>query len=74
MDCNSIKSDLRVKTIKLGKTKGILVKEKYLNVRESGVGGTVMNHVPGHGGHVWFVKHDGCEDIGVYCFYELEPA
>lgn len=74
MDCNAVKPSLRVRTTKLGKTTGMLIKEKHLEVRKAGVTGTVLSYVPGHGGDVWFVKHDGCEDVGAYCFDELEPA
>jgi hypothetical protein len=74
MDCNNVKPNLRVKTnAKLGKTDGMTIKEKHLDVRKPEVTGTVLNYVPGHGGDVWFVKHDDSEDVGAYCFDEFEP-
>ncbi len=72
MNCNAVKPNLNVRTIKLGETTGMTIAEKHLVVRKTGVTGTVLNYVPGHGGDVWFVKHDGCEEIGAYCFDELE--
>lgn len=74
MDCDDVKQDMKVKTVKLRKTTGMIINEKHLTVRKRGITGTVLGRVPGHGGEVWFVKHDGSEDIGAYCFNELEAA
>lgn len=73
MDCNAIQPGLRVKVKKLEGTKGFLINSKHLAVRRKGVRGTVKNWVPGHGGDVWFVQHDNSDDVGAYCFTELEP-
>jgi len=72
MDCNEIKPDLRVKTTKLNDTEGMLINQKHLAVRRESVTGTVKSYVPGHGGDVWFVQHDNSEEIGAYCYTELE--
>ncbi len=74
MNLDAVKSGIRVKTTALGDTKGMLIKEKHLEVRREGLTGTVKSYVPGHGGDVWFVQHDNSEEVGAYCFTEFEPA
>jgi hypothetical protein len=74
MNCNEIKDGLRVRTTKLGDTKGFLIKSRHLDCRKAGITGTVSGYVPGHGGDVWWVKHEDSEDIGAYCFTELEAV
>ena len=73
MLCNDVKPWLRVRTVKLGETTGMLIAEKHLNCRRAGVTGTVQHYVPGHGGDVWFVAHDD-GTVGAYRFTELEPV
>ncbi len=73
MDCNAVKPGIRVKTTKLGDTMGMTIALKHLSVRAEGVTGTVKSYVPGHGGDVWFVQHDGSNDVGAYVFDEMEP-
>jgi hypothetical protein len=73
MDCNAVKAGLRVKTIRLEGIEGMLINPRHLTVRREGVTGTVKEWAPGHGGDVWFVQHDNSEEIGAYCFTELEP-
>lgn len=29
-------------------------------------------YVAGHGGDVWFVKHDGTDEVGAYALSELD--
>jgi hypothetical protein len=41
--------------------------------RAPGITGVVASYVPGHGGDVWFVRHDNTLDVGAYIFTELEP-
>lgn len=72
MDCNNVKPGIRVRVTKLGETKGMLIKPKHLDCRREGVTGVVDGYVPGHGGDVWWVKHDDSTDIGAYVFDELE--
>jgi len=74
MDCNSIKPGLRVSITRLETTTGILVKPNHLEVRRVGAVGAVMSYVPGHGGDVWWVQHDGTDEVGAYMFTEFEPA
>ncbi len=74
MDLNEVKSGLRVKTTELGKTTGMMIAAEHLTVRATGVVGVVKNWVPGHGGDVWFMEHEGSNDVGAYAFNEFEPA
>ena len=74
MNCNEIKDGLKVRTTKLGETKGILISPRNLDCRKAGITGTVSGYVPGHGGDVWWVKHDDSGEVGAYCFPELETA
>ncbi len=74
MDLNQIKTNLRIRTTKLGDTKGMTIAPAHLICRREGVTGTVLGHVPGHGGDVWWVKHDDSIDTGAYVFDEFEPV
>jgi hypothetical protein len=74
MSCDDVKPNMKVRTTKLYETTAMLIKKKHLEVRKAGITGTVLSYVPGHGGDVFFVQHDGSEYIGAYCFNELEPA
>ena len=74
MNVNDVKPGLKVVTTKLGDTRGMMIAAKYLSVRKEGVAGEVLQYVPGHGGDVWFVRHDGGEDIGAYVFTEMEES
>lgn len=73
MDLNSIEEGLKVKITKLGDTKGMNINPRHLEVRKVGVIGTILGYVPGHGGHVLWVKHENGE-IGAYVFNEFEKA
>lgn len=73
MDLNSVKEGLKVKITKLGDTKGMIIKPRHLDVRKVGVTGTIVGYVPGHGGDVWWVRHEDGE-IGAYVFNEFEKA
>lgn len=76
MDCNSVKPGLRVRTGRLEKTDGMCIAPQYLASRAEGKTGEVLSYVPGHGGDVWFVRHDEHNeesDVGAYVFTELEP-
>ncbi len=64
------KGTLRVKVLRLGDTEGMLIGKKYLDVRKVGAVGVVEGWVPGHGGDVWWVRHeDGT--VGAYIYTEL---
>jgi hypothetical protein len=70
-DVNEIKEGLRVKTVMaLGNTKGMFIKQEYLNARQPNKEGTVLGYVAGHGGDVWWVEHDDGM-VGAYVFNEL---
>jgi len=62
---------LFVRAARLESTVGYMVAPKHLSSRSLGRVGVVLYWVPGHGGDVWAVQHDN-EDIGVYCYTELE--
>lgn len=72
MNCHDVKSGLRVKVVKLDTTEGMRVALKHRIVRATGITGIVDGVVGGHGGDVWWVKHDDSDDVGAYCFTELE--
>jgi hypothetical protein len=74
MDCNAVKPDLRVRTGELESTTGMIIPSDFVTPRKAGITGTVIRVVPGHGGDVWFVKHDNTHEVAAYCFTELEPA
>ena len=74
MNASDVKKGLRVRTTNLGDTIGLTINTRHLDVRREGVEGVVEGHVPGHGGDVWFVKHDGTNQVGAYTFTEFEPA
>lgn len=61
---------LRTKSI-LGSTGGMLINAKYLDARKPNAIGTYYGHVPGHGGDVWWVKHDDGSE-SAYMFNEVE--
>ena len=74
MDLNKIQPGLRVKTTRLDRdTRGMFIVYKNMVVRREGVVGTVKSYAAGHGGDVWFVAHDGSDDVGAYIFTEFEP-
>ena len=71
MELNDVKIGLRVEVKTLGDTKGMMIKRQHLDVRTIGVKGTVIGYVPGHGGDVWWIKHDD-GNVGAYVFDEFE--
>jgi hypothetical protein len=71
MELEGVKEGIRVKTTNLKTTKGFLIHERYLMCRTTDVTGTVIGYVPGHGGDVWLVQHDG-GNIGAYSYDEFE--
>jgi hypothetical protein len=73
MNCDQIKNGMRVKTTELGSAKGLTVKPRHLDCRKVGITGTVSGYVPGHGGDVWWVKHDESDEVGAYSVTELMP-
>lgn len=73
MDCNSVKEGLQVRTSsRLGSTRFMLIKNQHLTVRRTDAVGKVIGYVPGHGGDVWWVQHEGDAVPAAYCFDEFE--
>ena len=72
MDVNEIKEGLKVRVIGDGGTKGMMIAEKHLAIREIGEEGTVLQWGPGHGGDVWYVQQDN--GIAAYCYTELQAV
>jgi hypothetical protein len=57
----------------LGAPNGLLIKQEILDRRTPGVTGQVCGIVGGHGGDVYWVRHDGVEDTGsAYGWWEFE--
>lgn len=50
---------------------GFIVKARYLEARRTNSFGVVGGFVPGHGGDVYWVRHDDGE-VAVYGFWEFE--
>ncbi len=74
MELDKIREGLRVRVIADNGTMGMFVKKEHLALRRVGATGTILYYVPGHGGDVWWVKHDACDDIAAYSFTELEET
>lgn len=60
MKPEDIKPGLKVVTAPgLNSTKGMIVPEQYLKQRKPNQVAAVYGHVPGHGGDVWWLVHEG---------------
>jgi len=72
MNLNEVKTGLHVRTVgDLGDTEGMLIAKKHLDARRPYAVGVVWGYVPGHGGDVWWIKHeDGT--IGAYMYDEFK--
>ena len=74
MDINKVEDGMRVKTNpQLGETTGMLVVQKHLDACQPNKEGVLGGYVPGHGGDVWWVRHDD-GTTGVYVFDEFDLA
>lgn len=73
MELGKVKVGLKVKTTKLGDSKGMMVAQEHLDARQPDKEGEVTGYVPGHGGDVWWVKHND-NTTGAYVFSEFQPA
>ncbi len=73
MELENIRIGMHVKVIADNGTMGMFIKPEHLALRQVGTTGTILDYVPGHGGDVWWVRHDGNEgkDIAPYSFREL---
>lgn len=72
MDCDKVKPGLRVTTGNLESTRGMLIVPDKIANRRAGAHGVIGGYVAGHGGDVWWVKHDDGA-VAPYMFTELEP-
>jgi hypothetical protein len=70
-DGDEIKKGMHVKIGRLGTTDGMLINQRHLTCRRTGITGVIDGWVPGHGCDVWWVRHDRSLDIGAYCFTEF---
>lgn len=59
-----IRPGLPVKVGPLLSTAGMIISERALSRRETGVTGKVHGYVAGHGGDVWWVVHEGARRVG----------
>ena len=74
MRLHKVQPEMKVVIIDLHSTKGIFVNKKHLDVREVGVTGTITGPVPGHGGDVWWIKHDETSTVGAYVYDEFREV
>lgn len=66
---------MKIVTIdKLESTDGMMIAAKHLNERRPGTPGQLLDYVPGHGGDVWFVEHEGAAVAAVYSLAEMREA
>lgn len=73
MDQNKIELGMKVRTVAvLGATTGMLIGEEYLAARRPDCEGQLLNYVAGHGGDVWWVRHEHHD--AAYVFTEFEPV
>lgn len=71
---NNVKAKMRVKTVDpLGDVTGMMVVATQLANRTAGKVGTVEGYVPGHGGDVWWVRHDD-DTVAPYTFDEFDEV
>ena len=73
MNPEDIKIGLKVKTAPgLNSTSGFMIAEQFLQQRKANQLATVYGYVPGHGGDVWWLVHDGAtmtkNGQGVDCY------
>lgn len=74
VNANDVKIGMLVRVGDLGLTSGFRVMGYYLTPRKKGVVGIVRGmELVGHEGEMWYVQHQGVEDIGVYSHTELSP-
>jgi len=57
---------------RLESTGGMLIKRQHLDARRANQPGVIKGWVPGHGGDVYWVQHDGDGPAAAYCFTEFE--
>lgn len=76
MKAESVRNGMNVITahaFKANATEGMSVHLRHLGARRTSTRGVTDGYVPGHGGEVWWVKHeDG--SVGAYSYSELNAA
>ena len=72
MNLKDIKPGLLVRVHTLGSTNGMLIQQHYLDARREGAIGIIDGSVAGHGGDVWWVRHENSSEIGAYVFHEFD--
>jgi hypothetical protein len=73
-DCNDVKQGMQVVTAhELGDTRSMLIAERYLKARRPDANGMIQGFVPGHGGDVWWVRHDDGE-VAAYSYTEFSQG
>lgn len=66
---------MKIVTIdKLESTDGMMIHAKHLNERRASTPGRLLDYVPGHGGDVWFVEHEGAAVAAVYSLAEMREV
>lgn len=72
MNLYEVRPNLIVRTAdNLGPTTGMTIKDAYLSLRRPSALGMVQSFVMGHGGHVWWIKHEDGSSAP-YAFTEFE--
>jgi hypothetical protein len=61
-----------VTNAKLDPTTGFLIAPKHLALRKPATSGEIYGVVGGHGGDVYWVRHEGDEYLAAYCYSEFE--
>lgn len=78
-NANGLKYGTRVRTkAELGPTTGMLIVDRHLDARRPDALGLITHYVPGHGGDVWFVRHEEGDSkaepspVAAYSYTEFE--
>jgi hypothetical protein len=71
---NQMREGINVRThARLRDTRGFMIAERHLLARRTDAAGTVLSWVPGHGGDVWWVRHNDGE-VAPYCNDEVDEV
>ncbi len=74
MDLKDVKPGLQIRTaFQLESTAGIHASERTLSLRKPDTDGVVQQFLPGHGGDIWLIAHEGDDYCAAYGFTEFEP-
>ena len=53
-------------------TTGMIIKQEYLDRRRPDAAGVLGGFVPGHGGDIYWVRHEDDKTVAVYGWMEFE--